>query len=74
MAKQISLTDAIPPGWVLCLCGCGGLVRDGGPEEESAWARVFAERGLVDPARFSPDEAYWQAVLTKESAGITGGE
>lgn len=42
--------------------------------EEAWWARIFAERGMVDPARFSPDEAYWQAVLTKESAGITGGE
>lgn len=58
--------DATPPGcgWVKCLCGCGGLVRDGGPEEESAWARVFAERGIVDPTAFVPDEAYWFSILT----------
>lgn len=60
-----SLTDnTTKPGWVSCLCGCGGLVRDGGAEEESLWRAVFAERGIVDPTEFIPDESYWSAVLT----------
>ncbi len=59
-----STNNTIPPGWVRCICGCGGLVRDGGAEEESLWRAVFAERGIADPNEFVPDESYWGAILT----------